>query len=457
MDSAVVGRGVAEPERPLPQAHVVGSSPQGAVAPAADPLVQAQHRAVAYPPDRGMWDGQPGPPWPPGEGEPLRILFEMSSEGGEAHVDLAKSLAERVPKGAVAWQFVTQHSEGARRYDEPLAPYGERRLLLPGSGDRMFWQFLRIVLDTRPHLVHTCTWRGVEWAQKCGLPWVRVTEEGTESAWPVEWQAEDPLRGYRALVAEPVDIIMVAVGQVCVTQTCLSAILAHTWWPYRLILVNNGSDDQGATAALFERVQALLGRDRCEVVTSLTNVGCAGGRELAYPHSTADWLFILDNDMLVGPGWLGRLMALGLNEPRAGAVSPWSEVYPRALCGMPAREQNGAMRAANNLYRRAAVTAAEEVPGELYCEPFRSAQGRSDTDLNYRIIEAGYDLYFDGQVIFHHLGGALFRLPGMTRRFADGQRMKDMEGVMADKWLAAGVRRSPGEPDAEGREVISNA
>ena len=376
-------------------------------------------------------------------------MFQMGDEGVEGQVELAKRIVAATPEGRVEWLFVTEGEADGGTEGKDMAAFGESRLLRAGQSDRMFWEFLRAVIDFRPHVIHACTWRGKEWAKKVGVPWLYTSDEGTESSVPVDFDEADPIKAYKTLLARPVDIFLVASGQANVTRMCIDHILAGTWWPFRLLLVNNGSEDDGATADLFSQTQGALGLDHCEVVTKQENLGCPDGRQAAYSRCTSEWFFVIDNDMLVSPGWLGKLMAVALGNENVGVVSPWSEVYPAQCCGLSPRLYNDHVKAANNLYRREAVKAAEEEKSQLYMEPFRSAQGRSDTDLNYRVLEAGYGLWFNGEVIFHHLGGSLFRMAGMTRRFGNGEAMKTAEDALRIKWASPGVRRPGAMPNVE--------
>lgn len=577
------------------------------------------------------WAGFPGPAEAPAAGEPLRVLYHCHvarQEGMECYADY---LARAVPPGSVEWLYCVEH--GAAHSGELLREHGEVRVLDIGAGqDGVWWQFLRAVLDFRPHLVHTATRAGAVMARACGLP-VLSTVHGISGGraygadladtavavspaaqcadapravlsgiapvnWPQErrantvallgrldddrfperfldalalvpeargviigranrrdfdvdreaarrgigervawlghlspqeararvaecdlivscvdesfgfgtaeamsagvlpvvvdgpgYQAEmarefgavvpptaaalagairdlladetrearrapmaqavaeryalsrvgaEYLALYRDLLAEPVDIMLVACGQAAITETCLRQILAHTWWPYRLVLVNNGGDADLAT--LFARTQAQVGAGRCIIVTSPTNVGCSAGRNLAYAACDAPFVAVIDNDMLVPPGWLGPLMAVMRSHEDCAAVAPWWEGYAEEWRGQEPRAQ--VFRGSNALYRRNFVAAAEETTGAMYCEPFVSLQGRSDTDLNWRLLEGGGELWIHGGVEFHHLGGPLYKSAGLTRRFGDRAGHHEADRLFDEKWAAAGVRRA---------------
>jgi len=225
---------------------------------------------AAYQPNKGLWEGHPGPAPPPGPNEPLRVIV-----GAGRHPEAALALANSIPQGAVTWLFVCQ----AGYDDNALGDYGEVRTITPGAGHRMFWEWLQAVLDFRPHLVHAMTHPIRQWAEKCGLPWVWTeAKRPAETSLGMAFEASAPLTTYRTLLAPMVDIIVVASGQAEVSRMCLTHIVANTWWPYRLVLVNNGSADDGKVAGLFRDIQAIVGADHCHVIDLPSNIGGALGR-----------------------------------------------------------------------------------------------------------------------------------------------------------------------------------
>ncbi len=85
------------------------------------------------------------------------------------------------------------------------------------------------------------------------------------------------------------------------TRLCLESIARHTRDDIRLILIDNASSDGTA--------EHLASLDDATVIRNPTNLGCAGawnqGVEAA---SGAEWIVILNNDVIVTPGWLTGLL-----------------------------------------------------------------------------------------------------------------------------------------------------
>lgn len=580
---------------------------------------------------RALWDGYPGPPDPPAEDEPIRVMYYTRAARAEGQECYADYLAQGMPEGVVEWDYIVQAHKDGDGTGEMLKRHGPVHLLR-GEADMHHWQFLRHVLDFRPHLVHANSKAGVQLALGCGLPcvatghgikggeWygadiadtsVRVSPAGIQAAkhtilsgleplpWPevrhtnkVAWlgrldkdrkpelfldalvqapkaraviigranqrefdcqaeidkrdltdrveylghlppaearriasecsivvstvdesfgfstaelmtagvrpvvvtgpgyqstmaanwgpvvaptatalgeairevladdwgeeqrqamadetamrysterMADEYLELYRKLIVPRTDIVILAQNELEVTRSCLAHVVANTWVPYRLILVDNGSTEP--LAELFKRTRDLIGQDRCLVLEPSENLGGPGGRDLAYQHTASPYFAWLDNDMLVPPGWLGPLMRTMQQNPRAAVVAPWSEVYSPGWRGQPPKQT--VISAANNLFRTQAAREVEEESGQLGAEPFRTMQGRTDSDFLWRLLEAGWQLWRDGTVELHHLGGPLRKTfaQGMTRRHGDTAKMIRADKAFKAKWVSPGVRR----------------
>lgn len=257
------------------------------------------------------------------------------------------------------------------------------------------------------------------------------------------------LETYERLLMPPLDIFVVAYNggkSLEVTRAAIKHFETHTWVPYRLVLVDNGSTDGGRTWDYFRRVRdeydTLYGEGvRCVAVRSEENLGAPNGRNLAFRYSVAPFFAPFDDDMMVPPGWAGPLMRVMRTRPQCAVVAPWWEGYEPHLRGRQLQPWNVGGTAA--IFRREAVLAASELdqPGVLFVEPFASLQGRADTDLICRLIEAGYEVLIEPAVECHHLGGLVRKRPGMTRRFADLSGIEKAQELWREKWAAWGVRR----------------
>ena len=102
-----------------------------------------------------------------------------------------------------------------------------------------------------------------------------------------------------------VSVVVVCYGQLELTQLCIQSLLGMTGYPdWELIAVDNASPD--GTAAWLEQT----GRewDRVHVVLNTENLGFPGGVNSGVRAASGEYIVILNNDIQVSPGWLGRLV-----------------------------------------------------------------------------------------------------------------------------------------------------
>jgi GT2 family glycosyltransferase len=108
-----------------------------------------------------------------------------------------------------------------------------------------------------------------------------------------------------------------------VTARCLAAVRATQNVPFDLFLTNNGADP--AIAALFDRYAAESGMNPPVLNTYPTNTGFQIPHERAFLHARDngyDLLVLLNNDALVPPYWLERIVHEFERHPAAAIVGP---------------------------------------------------------------------------------------------------------------------------------------
>ena len=98
-----------------------------------------------------------------------------------------------------------------------------------------------------------------------------------------------------------VAIIIPLYNQLHYTQLCLESIARHTRHDIQLIVIDNASSDGTA--------EYLASLDDVTVIRNPTNLGCAGAwNQGVRAASRAEWLVILNNDVIVSPRWLTGLL-----------------------------------------------------------------------------------------------------------------------------------------------------
>lgn len=221
-------------------------------------------------------------------------------------------------------------------------------------------------------------------------------------------------------------IVVLAFNQVHLTRACVESVLAHTAPPHELILVNNGSTD--ATGRYF----ADLARrhPHVRVIHKDRNHGVYA-RTFGMQAARGEYICWLDNDVVVGPGWLEPLLA-ALADPGVGgagaegvALTPdWQHRFHTQ--GMRPEE--------------AAGRAVDVLVG--YCCLFRNLTGRiggldprfhpfwnEDADYSLRIKLEGYRLVVAPTNVIHRRHGTgLGLLPDREAHIAR------MNRALIEKW-----------------------
>ncbi len=94
-------------------------------------------------------------------------------------------------------------------------------------------------------------------------------------------------------------------------EECLSALLAQTYSPYEIILVDNGSSD-GSVEFVAQRFQEV------KIIENGENLGFAAGNNVAIRQARGDYIVTLNNDTRAEPNWLEELVKIVETDDRIG-------------------------------------------------------------------------------------------------------------------------------------------
>ena len=113
-------------------------------------------------------------------------------------------------------------------------------------------------------------------------------------------------------------IVIVTLDNLVYTRLCLESLLANTDYPdYEVVVVDNGSTD--GTASYLRCLAWHYSHVR--VVCNDSNRGFAPASNQGLALATGDVLVLLNNDTIVPPGWLTRLVR-HLEDPAVGLIGP---------------------------------------------------------------------------------------------------------------------------------------
>ncbi len=122
---------------------------------------------------------------------------------------------------------------------------------------------------------------------------------------------------------------------------CLASLERAVATPYRLLVIDNASRPEEARRL----AAAVAAHPGAELLRLESNLGCAGGRQLAVERAATEYLMFLDDDAEVFPGTVEHLVAALDGNPEALAVGA-NLVLPDGtvqLCGGTWEERDGVL------------------------------------------------------------------------------------------------------------------
>ncbi|HEX8965868.1 MAG TPA: glycosyltransferase family 2 protein [Patescibacteria group bacterium] len=86
------------------------------------------------------------------------------------------------------------------------------------------------------------------------------------------------------------------------TKRCIKSLLNTNYPNYEIIVLDNGSreNEAGKISQIFE--------GKVKIIQNKTNAGYAAGMNIAFKHSSGDFIMVLNNDMEFNPNWLTPLV-----------------------------------------------------------------------------------------------------------------------------------------------------
>ena len=101
-----------------------------------------------------------------------------------------------------------------------------------------------------------------------------------------------------------ITIVLLSYGQLEKTLNAIRALKDHVLIPFKLLLIDNNSGDEVRT----KLKETCSSDDFIELILLDENLGCAGGRDLAFKRVTTNYVLLIDNDVEVLPGTIEHLL-----------------------------------------------------------------------------------------------------------------------------------------------------
>ena len=225
------------------------------------------------------------------------------------------------------------------------------------------------------------------------------------------------------------------------TRACLTSIERSTPEPHELLLVDNGSTD--GTAEILRSYAA--SRPNVRLVLNGENRGFAAGNNQALALARGRYAVLLNNDTIVTPGWLGRLVAAVEGTPGAGLAGPVSNyVAGQQLIQAPyagaaeiepfaeawARVHAGVVEPAARLIGFCLLVRREVLDAVGALDEGFGAGNFEDDDYCLRARAAGFDCVVARDSFVHHTGSQTF----IGERIDYGASIEHNRRVFEEKW-----------------------
>lgn len=115
------------------------------------------------------------------------------------------------------------------------------------------------------------------------------------------------------------DIIIPIWNQLEFTKTCIERLIENTIYPYKLILIDNGSDFETRNYIESLKQNRPIG---INLIRNEENLGFVKAINQGLKASNAPYVCILNNDTEPGYGWLSELIEFAKRHPDVGLLNP---------------------------------------------------------------------------------------------------------------------------------------
>lgn len=206
-------------------------------------------------------------------------------------------------------------------------------------------------------------------------------------------------------------------------KQCLESIFKNTVFPYRVCVVNQGSEEKTR-----EYLESLGGA--VDAIHTPKNLGFVVGNNLVIERYPEHDIVLLNNDTIVKPGWLSALVECAYSDPAIGIVGA-KLLYPDGRLQEAGSEifQNGSgrnigkyddpQRYIYNIRRDvdycsgACLFLKRSMLDQIgYLDPIFSPAYWEDTDICFRARKHGWRVVYEPKVEVIHIEGATSGLPG---------------------------------------------
>ena len=213
-----------------------------------------------------------------------------------------------------------------------------------------------------------------------------------------------------------VSIIVPVIYRADLAHVCIDSIYKYTTYPFELILVWEGEDEEVG--------KVLKSYPQAKLAHNSPRKGFAGAMNSGLEVATGDQYCFLNSDTVVIPNWLEEAVK-AFEDKEVGLVSPtFTEMPPRQVSG---QDDNFEYVSDPLSLKGVCFIISKEAIEKVgkWDESF-GLGGGDDNDMCHRIAEGGYKLVIAKKSYIYHYGSASFRVEfnddvDYSKKFAVGQ------------------------------------
>lgn len=242
-----------------------------------------------------------------------------------------------------------------------------------------------------------------------------------------------------------VSIVMLTYNQLDDTQICVESLLKHTTdVGYELIFVDNGSTKDD-TKTYLEGLKEK--HSNVKVIFNETNLGFACANNQGIEISEGEYVLLLNNDVILTEGWLGRMLLVAESDKNTGIVGPCTNHASGrqvVVFDGSADDDEAIQQFAKNILSKNAgfwfsvsriigfcVLIKREVLFNVgVLDEMFGPGGYEDFDYCMRVKQAGYNIVIAGDTFIYHIGGKGYSANNMNYNVL---RTKNIE-LLIEKW-----------------------
>lgn len=194
-------------------------------------------------------------------------------------------------------------------------------------------------------------------------------------------------------------VVIPVLNQLHYTQQCVDSLLAHGTSAEQLLIIDNGSSD--------DTPQWLAANPQIPSIRNSVNLGCGGAWTQGALHNDAEWVILLNNDIVVGHDAMGALIAhaerKGLDVISPALIEGELDYDLNAKTAEFVAKMNDVSR--DDFFHGVCFAVRRKVFHQIgFLDTDRLLFGREDTEFLFRCRRNGVPVAMSGAAVMHHFG-----------------------------------------------------